>query len=255
MSLSGLAVRRPVLVLVMITTLLVLGGISYGRLPVELMPNVQFPFVTVTVAYPGAGPEEVETLITKPLEEQLSSLEGVRTLRSVSQEGLAIVAIEFALGTNIDTAVADVRQRADLVQNLFPRDAEDPVVQKFNFSALPVMLLGVSGPDPLALRNLAAVTVSGGRTREIRIEISQDRLRAEGLTAFGVEDALRQANLNVPSGRIREGDEEVLVRGVGPLARTASASRCRSSPAPTRWRSPRACARRSRRCSGSSRRA
>jgi len=233
MSLSGLAVRRPVLVLVMIATLLVLGGISYGRLPVELMPNVQFPFVTVTVAYPGAGPEEVETLITKPLEEQLSSLEGVRTLRSVSQEGLAIVAIEFALGTNIDSAVADVRQRADLVQNLFPRDAEDPVVQKFNFSALPVMLLGVSGPDPLALRNLAAdvikptlervpgvaaVTVSGGRTREIRIEISQDRLRAEGLTAFGVEDALRQANLNVPSGRIREGDEEFLVRVVGQFA-------------------------------------
>jgi len=233
MSLSGLAVRRPVLVLVMIATLLVLGGISYGRLPVELMPNVQFPFVTVTVAYPGAGPEEVETLITKPLEEQLSSLEGVRTLRSVSQEGLAIVAIEFALGTDIDTAVADVRQRADLVQNLFPRDAEDPVVQKFNFSALPVMLLGVSGPDPLALRNLAAdvikptlervpgvaaVTVSGGRTREIRIEISQDRLRAEGLTAFGVEDALRQANLNVPSGRIREGDEEFLVRVVGQFA-------------------------------------
>ena len=233
MSLSGLAVRRPVLVLVMIATLLVLGGISYGRLPVELMPNVQFPFVTVTVAYPGAGPEEVETLITKPLEEQLSSLEGVRTLRSVSQEGLAIVAIEFALGTDIDTAVADVRQRADLVQNLFPRDAEDPVAQKFNFSALPVMLLGVSGPDPLALRNLAAdvikptlervpgvaaVTVSGGRTREIRIEISQDRLRAEGLTAFGVEDALRQANLNVPSGRIREGDEEFLVRVVGQFA-------------------------------------
>jgi len=233
MSLSGLAVRRPVLVLVMIATLLVLGGISYGRLPVELMPNVQFPFVTVTVAYPGAGPEEVETLITKPLEEQLSSLEGVRTLRSVSQEGLAIVAIEFALGTDIDTAVADVRQRADLVQNLFPRDAEDPVAQKFNFSALPVMLLGVSGPDTLSLRNLAAdvikptlervpgvaaVTVSGGRTREIRIEISQDRLRAEGLTAFGVEDALRQANLNVPSGRIREGDEEFLVRVVGQFA-------------------------------------
>src|SRR3989304_3583462 len=153
MSLSGLGVRRPGPVLVMIAPLLVLGGISYGRLPVELMPNVQFPFVTVTVAYPGAGPEEVETLITKPLEEQLSSLEGGRTLRSVSQEGLAIVAIEFALGTNIDSAVADVRQRADLVQNLFPRDAEDPVVQKFNFSALPVMLLGGSGPGPLALRH------------------------------------------------------------------------------------------------------
>jgi len=122
----------------------------------------------------------------------------------VSQEGLAIVAIEFALGTDIDTAVADVRQRADLVQNLFPRDAEDPVAQKFNFSALPVMLLGVSGPDTLSLRNLAAdvikptlervpgvaaVTVSGGRTREIRIEISQDRLRAEGFWPSAVRSS------------------------------------------------------------------
>ncbi len=233
MSLSALSVRRPVLVLALVAALLVLGGIAYSRLPVELMPNVQFPFVTVTVAYPGAGPEEVETLITKPLEEQLSSLEGVRTLRSVSQEGLAVVAIEFALGTDIDTAVADVRQRADLVQGRFPRDAEDPVVQRFNFSALPVMLLGVSGPDPLALRRLAedvikptlervpgvaAVTVSGGLRREIRIEVSQDRLRAEGLTVAHLEDALRQANLNVPSGRIREGDEEFLVRVVGQFA-------------------------------------
>ena len=233
MSLSGLSVRRPVLVLVLITSLLVLGGIAYSRLPVELMPNVQFPFATVTVVYPGAGPEEVETLITKPLEEQLSSLEGVRTLRSFSQEGLAVVAIEFALGTNMDTATSDVRQRADLVRGGFPRDAEDPVVQRFNFSALPVMLLGVSGPDPLALRRLAedvikptlervpgvaAVTVSGGLVREIRIEVSQDRLRAEGLTAAHLEDALRQANLNVPSGRIREGDEEFLVRVVGQFA-------------------------------------
>jgi len=233
MSLSGVSVRRPVLVLVIVTTLLVLGGISYGRLPVELMPDVQFPFVTVTTVYPGAGPEEIETLITKPLEEQLSSLSGVRALRSASQEGVSNVGIEFVLGTNIDTATADARQRVDLVKANFPRDTEDPIVQKFSFSAQPVMLLGVSGPDPLALRKLAedvikpqlervpgvaAVTVSGGRTREIRVEVSQDRLRAERVAAFQVEDALRQANLNVPSGRIRAGDEEFLVRVVGQFA-------------------------------------
>jgi HAE1 family hydrophobic/amphiphilic exporter-1 len=119
------------------------------------------------------------------------------------------------------------------VKSTFPRDAEDPIVQKFDFSVQPIMLLGVSGPDPLALRELAdevikprlervggvaAVQVSGGRTREIRIEVDQDRLRAEGLTALNVEEALRQANLNIPSGRIRDGEEEFLVRVVGQFA-------------------------------------
>ena len=233
MSLSGIAVRRHVLVLMVIGVLLVLGLISYGRLPVELFPNVQFPFITVITVYPGAGPEEVETLITKPLEDQLSSLTGVRTLRSVSQEGVSTAGIEFVLGTDIDAATADVRQRVDLVKSTFPRDAEDPIVQKFDFSVQPIMLLGVSGPDPLALRELAdevikphlervggvaAVQVSGGRTREIRIEVDQDRLRAEGLTTLNVEEALRQANLNIPSGRIRDGEEEFLVRVVGQFA-------------------------------------
>ncbi|MGH2452687.1 MAG: efflux RND transporter permease subunit [bacterium] len=233
MSLSSLAVRRQVLVLVVIAALMVLGAISYGRLPVELFPNVQFPFVSVSVVYPGAGPEEVETLITKPLEEQLSSLTNVRSIRSFSQEGNSVIAIEFVLGTDLDAVTADVRQRVDLVKGAFPRDAADPIVQRFDFSTQPIMLLGVSGRDPLALRDLteetikptlervpgvAAVAVSGGQTREIRIEVDQDRLRAEGLTALDVESALRNANLNVPSGRIRDGEEEFLVRVVGQFA-------------------------------------
>jgi HAE1 family hydrophobic/amphiphilic exporter-1 len=233
MSLSSLAIRRQVLVLVMIAALMVLGAISYGRLPVELFPNVQFPFVSVSTVYPGAGPEEVETLISKPLEEQLSSLTNVRQIRTVSQEGASVVGIEFILGTDLDAVTADVRQRVDLVKGSFPRDAADPIVQRFDFSTQPIMLLGVSGRDPLVLRDLtentikpmlervpgvAAVTVSGGRTREIHIDLDQDRLRAEGLTTFDVESALRSANLNVPSGKIRDGDEEFLVRVVGQFA-------------------------------------
>lgn len=233
MSLSRLAIRRPVFVLVLIAFLAVMGLISYGRMPVELFPSVQFPFVTVLTSYPGAGPEEVETLITRPLEEQVSSLTNVRRVFSTSAEGSSIVGIEFNLGTNLEAVTADVRQRVDLVKGSFPRDANDPTVQKFDFSSQPILLLGMGGrlggyelrqlaenvikPRLERVEGVAAVTITGGRTREIRVEISQDRLRALGLSALDIADLLRKENLNVPSGRIRQGQEEFLVRVVGEL--------------------------------------
>lgn len=234
MSLSQLAIRRPVFVLMLLLALIVLGLISYRRLPVELFPNVQFPFVTVITAYPGAGPEEVETLITKPLEEQLSSLTNVRRVFSTSQEGASIVGIEFNLGTNLDGATADVRQRVDLVKGGLPRDAQDPTVQKFDFASQPIMFLGMGGrlsgfelrelaetvvkPRLERVSGVAAVNLSGGRTREIRVEVDQDRLRALGLSVLQVEEILRRENLNIPSGRIRQGEEEFLVRVLGQFA-------------------------------------
>jgi hydrophobic/amphiphilic exporter-1 (mainly G- bacteria), HAE1 family len=231
MGLSGLAVKRPVFVLMIILALLVLGGISYSRMPVELMSNVEFPFVTVITAYPGAGPEEVETLISKSLEEQLSSLPRVRRVYSTSQEGASIVSIEFVLGTDIDTAIADVRQRVDLVKPTLPRDAEEPSVAKFDFASQPIMILGMGGrisgyelrqlaenivkPRFERVDGVAAVNVSGGRTREIRVEVDQDRLRALGISVLQIEDILLRENLNIPSGRIKQGEEEFLVRVVG----------------------------------------
>jgi len=233
MSLSALSIRRPVLVLMLITFLAVMGLISYFRLPVELFPSVQFPFVTILTSYPGAGPEEVETLISRPLEEQVSSLTNVRRVVSTSAEGSSIVGIEFNLGTDLAAVTADVRQRVDLVKGSFPRDADDPTVQKFDFSTQPIMLLGMGGElGGFELRRLAenvvkprfervpgvaAVNITGGRIREIRIEVSQDRLRAHGLSALDIVNALQRENLNVPSGIIRQGQQEFLVRVVGEL--------------------------------------
>ncbi|HXF83741.1 MAG TPA: efflux RND transporter permease subunit [bacterium] len=231
MSLSALSIRRPVFVLMVILALLVLGAIAYVRMPVELMPNVQFPFVTVITAYPGAGPEEVETLITKPLEEQLSSLPNVRRVYSTSEEGASVIGIEYRLGTNLDAATADVRQRVDLVKGTLPRDAEDPSVQKFDVASQPIMFLGMGGrlsgyelrelaetvvkPRFERVDGVAAVAVSGGRRRELRVEVDQDRLRAYGLSVLQIEDILRRENLNIPSGRVRQGEEEFLVRVLG----------------------------------------
>ncbi len=231
MSLSALSIRRPVLVLMLISALMVLGLVSYSRLPVELFPNVDFPFVSVTVAYPGAGPEEIELLVAKPLEEQLSSLPRVRQVRTQTNEGFALIAVEFELGTNTDAAAADVRQRVDLARPNFPRDVEQPVVQKFDFAAQPVLNIGIGGSrSPRELRRLAddiikprfervagvaAVNVTGGRVREIRVEVDQDRLRAFGLSLIQIQETLRAENLNVPGGLLTEGPREFLVRLAG----------------------------------------
>lgn len=234
MSLSALSVRRPVFVLMLVSALMVLGLVSYIRLPVELFPNVQFPFISVTAIYPGAGPEEIEQLVAKPLEEQLSSLPNVREVRTLVSEGNVFVGVEFQLGTAVDTAAADVRQRVDIARARFPRDVEPPVVAKFDFAAEPVLNLGVGGArSPRELRRLAddvikprfervpgvaAVNVTGGRVREIRVEVDQNRLRALGLAMAQVEDALRAENLNIPGGKVTEGSREFLVRLAGQFA-------------------------------------
>jgi HAE1 family hydrophobic/amphiphilic exporter-1 len=237
MSLSGLSIRRPVLVLMIISALMVLGLVSYTRLPVELFPNIDFPFVSVTVAYPGAGPEEVEVLVAKPLEEQLSSLPNVRQVRAQAGEGFALIAVEFELGTNADAAAADVRQRVDIARARFPRDVEQPVVQKFDIAAQPVLNIGVGGArSPQELRRLAddaikprfervagvaAVNVTGGRVREIRVEVDQDRLRALGLALVQITETLRAENLNIPGGLLTEGSREFLVRLSGQFSSLA----------------------------------
>ncbi len=231
MSLSGIAIRRPVLVLMIVGALMVLGLVSYTRLPVELTPDIQFPFVTVTVVYPGAGPDEVELLVAKPLEEQLSSLPHVREVRSFAVEGVVIVLMQFELDTSIDAAAADVRQRVDIARARFPRDVEQPVVQKLDVGAMPVLYIGFGGSrSPRELRRIAddvvkprlervpgvaAVNVTGGRVREIRIEVDQERLRAFGLVLAQIEETLRAENLNVPGGKLTEGSREFLVRLAG----------------------------------------
>ncbi|HXH25622.1 MAG TPA: efflux RND transporter permease subunit, partial [Vicinamibacterales bacterium] len=234
MSLSELSIRRPVFVTMIVGALMVLGIISYVRLPVELFPNIQFPFVSVTVVYPGAGPEEVQQLVAKPLEEQLSSLPNVREVRTLASEGQVFIGVQFELGTDVDAATADVRQRVDIAKVRFPRDVEEPIVQKFDFASEPVMSIGMGGTrSPRDLRRIAddivkprlervpgvaAVNVSGGLVREIRVEVDTDRLRAYGVSLGQVEEALRAENLNVPGGKITEGTREFLVRLTGQFA-------------------------------------
>ncbi len=233
MSLSAISVRRPVLVLMMVSALMVLGLVSYVRLPVELIPNIQFPYVVVTLVYPGAGPEEVELLVAKPVEERVSSLQNVREVRTVASEGSAVIGIMFELGTDIDVAVSDVRQRVEIARARLPKDVQQPLIQKLDVTAMPVMNIGVAGqqsrrelrrltddivkPAIERVEGVAAVNVSGGRVREIRVEADQERLRAYGLSLGAIEDTLRAENLSVPGGKLTQGSSEYLVRLAGQL--------------------------------------
>ena len=231
MWLTRVSISRPVTITMVIVALLVLGFFSLNQLPVDLYPDIEFPWVTVIAVYPGAGPEEIETLITKPIEDAVSTISGVKNVSSTSEEGVCSVGVEFYLGTNLDTAANDVREKVDAARFLLPSDMDPPVLEKFSMSAIPVLSFALSSPRPPQqlrqiaddvikdrlgkLKGVGAVRVAGGDVREILVAVNKDQLEAHGLSIDAVVVALRAANLNLPSGTVEEENREYAVRAVG----------------------------------------
>ncbi|MCJ7821700.1 MAG: efflux RND transporter permease subunit, partial [Armatimonadetes bacterium] len=178
MWLTRVSILRPVTITMVVVGILVLGLFSLRQLPVDLYPDIEFPYVTVISVYPGAGPEEIETLVTKPIEDSVSTISGVKNVVSSSEEGVSSVSVEFYLGTNLDTASNDVREKVDAAGFQLPRDMEPPVIEKFSMSAMPVISFALSSPRPPQelrriaddiikdrigkLRGVGAVRVAGG---------------------------------------------------------------------------------------------
>ena len=231
MGLVQLAVRRPVLVLMVIGALVVLGLRAYSDLVLELYPRIDFPFVVVTTVYPGANPEEVETQVSKKIEDAVATISGVRHVQSQSQQNLSVVTIEFELEVDVDEAAADVRSRISAIRGQLPDGIKEPSIMKFDIGMLPVVSLAMTGNRPMwQLRKLAEdviaprlsripgvaqVAVTGGEEREIQVNVYKDRLAAYKLTLNDVVHALSTANLNIPAGSIKQTDREYLVRSVG----------------------------------------
>ncbi len=231
MWLTRVSITRPVTITMVIVALLVLGFVSLKQLPVDLYPDVEFPFVTVISVYPGAGPEEIETLVTKPIEDSVSTISGVKNVTSTSEEGVSAVSIEFYLGTNLDTATNDVREKVDAAGFALPRDMEPPVTQKFSMSAIPVVQFSLASPRPPQelrqiadeivkdrlgkLKGVGSVDISGGDIREILVAVHKDQLQAYGVSIGQITQSLQVANLNLPSGSIEEEEREYAVRAVG----------------------------------------
>ncbi|HEY2974155.1 MAG TPA: efflux RND transporter permease subunit [Pyrinomonadaceae bacterium] len=230
-KLAEICVRRPVFATMLILSLTVVGLFSYRSLGVDLFPKIDLPTITVTVVNPGASPQEIETEITDKVEGAVNTISGIDELRSTSVEGVCQVFITFLLEKNPDIAAQEVRNKVDLIVNDLPVTAEQPIVQKLDTDAAPVVRIAVSAPrSPLEVTDIAdkkikqqiesisgvgQVTIIGGRTREIQVWVDPDKLRAFNVTVAQVAEAVRAQNMELPGGRVDEGKRELTVRTMG----------------------------------------
>lgn len=232
MSISRLSVKRPVSTMMVFTAVVILGLISWVRLPQELFPSISYPQITIVSSYQNAAPEEIENLVTKILEEAVGTVNKVKRIKSISKEGLSLVIIDFNWGTNMDFAALSVREKIDLIKEKLPRECEEPVVMKYNPFELPIMNLSVTAADipSVELRKttkkyikeaiekidgVASAVISGGDMEEILVEIDQARLRASQISIVSIVENLKNANLNYPAGTIKENVYEYLIRTMG----------------------------------------
>ncbi|HUQ03384.1 MAG TPA: efflux RND transporter permease subunit [Kofleriaceae bacterium] len=226
-------IRRWTFALTLTMGLIVFGLFSYPKVGVDLFPSVEFPFVSVTVVYPGADPASMEDKVAKPIEDSLSSMAGIKRLTTINLESVTQVLIEFELEVNGDQAVQDVRDKLGTLDAILPKGIESINIQKFDVGAMPIMSVALSAPDAMSPRELTrlaedvvkeriqripgvgAVDVIGGREREIHVEVDPGRLEARGLTPADVAMALQGQNLELPAGRITEGTQELVVTTKG----------------------------------------
>jgi len=232
MFLSDLSIKQPVLATMLAVTLVTFGIYSYRELSVDLMPDVELPVLTVQTVYQGASPETVEREVSKRIEEVLNTIPGVEHITSTTTEGFSAVIVEFDLGTSITTAQQDAQSKINAIRADFPTDMEEPVIQRIDFNALPVVSVAVESEtaDLKTLSSLAEKVVKkrlenvsgvgqvylvGEARREIQILVDREKLKAFGLSYVEVADALRRENLDVPAGKLEQGSTEPLVRVSG----------------------------------------
>lgn len=235
MKLVEICIRRPVAATMGIAFLVVLGLFSYRHLSVDLFPNIDFPIVVVNTTLKGASVEEMESNVTKVIEEAVNTIEGIEELRSTTKEGLSHVVVIFHLERNREAAVQDVRDKVAAVTAKLPAGTDPPVVMKFDVEASPILSIAVAGKRSLkevtelarklikedleTLPGVGSVTLVGGLERAINIEIDPQRLAAYGLSINQVRAALRAQNVELPSGHVDQGSKELTLRTMGRIER------------------------------------
>jgi HAE1 family hydrophobic/amphiphilic exporter-1 len=231
MALTTTSIRRPVATTMVFLIIITLGTLSFRFLPVDLLPAIEMPELSVQVSYPNVGPEEIEMLITEPLENALSIVPDVERMTSFSREGSASVSLRFAQGVDIDLISNDVREALDRVRRSLPDEADSPRINRFNPDDQPIVVIGAQSTlDMMELtrileRDLArrfeqipgvgAIDIWGGINREIRVEVSRDRLLASGLTMNDISSAISRENSTLPGGNVQRGLSDLYVRSRG----------------------------------------
>jgi HAE1 family hydrophobic/amphiphilic exporter-1 len=241
LGLADLCIRRPVFATMLNVLLLIVGWASFRELGVDQIPNVELPIITVTTTLRGASPEEVETSVTKPIEEIINTVEGLDELSSSSREGVSQVTATFLLSRNRDLAAQDVRDKVNSILARLPPSIDPPVVDKFEVDAVPVLTVAVSGSRDLreltyladkqlkqnleTVPEVGAISLIGARARAIQVAVDIDRLRAFNLTVEDVRAALAAQNIEVPGGRVEQGTRELVLRTLGRLESVAEFDR------------------------------
>ncbi|MCI0531533.1 MAG: efflux RND transporter permease subunit, partial [candidate division Zixibacteria bacterium] len=235
MKISELSIKRPVFATVMSLVIILFGIISFSRLPVREYPDIDPPVVSITTFYRGASPSVVETEITDILEEQLSTLEGVKTIQSSSVEQGSVITVEFELNREVDEAANDVRDRVTRIRGELPEAAEDPIIEKLDVNAQPFLWLALSSTRHSDLEvtevadrilkerlqrlpGVGLVFIGGERRYAMRVWLDPQRMAAFGLTTQDIESAIRRANAEIPGGRVEGVGREFAVRTLGNLA-------------------------------------
>ena len=230
-KLAQVCVQRPVFAVMLVLAMVVVGVVAYGRLGVDRFPDVDLPIVSVRTTLLGASPEEIESTVTRRIEDAVATVEGIDDIRSTSTESLSVVTITFGLNRNIDVAAQDVRDAVASAIAFLPRDAKPPLIRKLDADASPILTLVVSGDrTPRELYELAErgvkdsiesvggigqVVINGGQKRAVNLWIDADRLAAYKIPIIQVRDAVARQNAEIPGGRVDEGSRELVLRTIG----------------------------------------
>lgn len=232
MNLPNFSVSRPVTILMLFIGLILIGLISFQNLGLDLLPDLSFPMSAIIVSYSGVAPQEIENMITIPLEEAVATIRGVKNINSYSREGSSVVLMEFNWGTDMDVSALNIREKIDQVKGFLPDDASDPIVIKFDPSLMPILVLGMDSeerdleklqeyaediikPRLERLEEVASVSINGGLDREILVSIDNEKLRSSQLSFSQVTAALAGENVNLPAGTLKEGTINFLIRTLG----------------------------------------
>lgn len=225
------SVKKPVTITMIVLIIILLGAVSLSKLKVDLMPSIELPYAMVQTTYEGAGPEEIENLITKPLEQVIVTIENIDTISSISNEGSSILLLQFNFNTDMDNATLQMREKIDMIKGYLPEGTSSPVVMKLDPNSMPIMQLAISSKGDIyttqkiaedviqprieRIEGTASANVYGGLEREVEIVLKEEMLKGFNLNSKYVAQILQAENLNLPGGTVMKGSNELTVRTVG----------------------------------------
>lgn len=231
MQITKISIQRSTMVVVLFTVLTLLGIFSYSQLSYELLPKMETNVVTISTIYPGAAPSEVETSVTKKIEDAVASLEGIKSMNSISQESISIITIELDAGEDVDYSMQDAQRKINAILGDLPEDADPPSLGKFDLGDLPIMQLAVYSdlkpsefydlvknkiqPSLAQIKGVAQINMLGGTEREIKVNLDRNKLDGYGISPISVAQTINASNLDFPTGRLKDNEGQVLIRLAG----------------------------------------